>query len=533
MICESWEGSTIDGKFPLLEWLGGWADHCVFLTVRQGTQRANIKLTSASGAEADAHLAYWETAKTLSHPCLLQLMESGRYTIQGTEVVYVITEKADNFLSALIPRKALDAPEVKQFLEPVADALMFLHEKGFGHGSVRPSNIVQVETQWKLTSEKMSSGEIQGKKLNGYDAPETASGELTPASDVWSLGMIIVEAFEQRTASWDSDSKNDPVVPRSMPQPFFDIARGCLRWDPAGRISMAEVKSLLSKDRASQMTEPAARWNEPVAVEPPPKVEAKEEFLAEKPNPFGQSEPAEFAPRSRLFTNLGEDDDQPSRTGPMLVATLIMLAVIAGVGVFGYRAGWFQPAETQKAPTQNQPATPPPQLQPAPPIQSQSAPSASESSPATQPPQTQGAPEEPKPQQPEVQKQQEPAPAAEAPQPAAKPQTTAPPAEEVESNSKGAVVKRVLPDISPGASQSMRRAVEIELRVSVNQEGTVSRVEYTSQGPGNYFARKAYQAAKTWKFKPPENEGQAAASEWVLLFQFDRSKTEVRATQVR
>ena len=48
-ICEGWEGRTIDGKFPLLEWLGGWAEQCVFLTVRQGMQTANIKLIVASG----------------------------------------------------------------------------------------------------------------------------------------------------------------------------------------------------------------------------------------------------------------------------------------------------------------------------------------------------------------------------------------------------------------------------------------------------------------------------------------------------
>ena len=54
-ICEGWEGRTIDGKFPLLEWLGGWAEQCVFLTVRQGMQTANIKLIVASGKEAEGY----------------------------------------------------------------------------------------------------------------------------------------------------------------------------------------------------------------------------------------------------------------------------------------------------------------------------------------------------------------------------------------------------------------------------------------------------------------------------------------------
>jgi hypothetical protein len=92
MICEGWEGLTVDGKFPLLEWLGGWADRCVFLTVRQSTHTANIKLIQASGADADACVAKWEAAKELSHPCLVGTMETGRYRLNDTDVAYVVTE---------------------------------------------------------------------------------------------------------------------------------------------------------------------------------------------------------------------------------------------------------------------------------------------------------------------------------------------------------------------------------------------------------------------------------------------------------
>lgn len=532
MICQSWEGGTIDGKFPLLEWLGGWADHCVFLTVRQGTQRVNIKLIPASGAEAEAHLTYWKTAKTLSHPHLLQLMESSRCTIQGIEVVYVITEKADNFLSALIPRKALNLPDVKLFLDPVVDALTFLHERGFGHGSVRPSNIVLAGNQWKLTPEKMACGEIVGGKPGEYDAPEAAAGVLTPASDVWSLGMIVVEAFEQRTPHWDNESKTDPEVPNTLPEPFKKIARGCLRWEPAERISIAEVKALLAGDTLpTKATEPAVRWSEPVIVEPQTVQAENEEEVAADADSFAVAESVEFTPRPRLFTNLGEEDEHESRKGPTVLLAMVVLAVVAVLAVRGYRAGWFRAAETQSSPAPSQPVAPTPQLQPAP-AQSENAPAPIESSPASQPSQTQPTPEAPKQAEPEAPKQQEPAQSANATEPPVKPETVAPATKEA-ANSRGAVVKRVMPDVSPGASGSMRRPVEIELRVSVNEAGTVSKVEYTSQGPGNYFARKSHQAAQMWKFKPPENEGQATASEWVLLFQFDRRKTEVTATEVR
>lgn len=546
MICESWEGGTIDGKFPLLEWLGGWADHCVFLTVRRGTEQANIKLIPASGADAEAHLAYWETAKSLSHPNLLKLMESGRYTIHGTEVVYVITEKADTFLSALIPRKALDASDVKCFLEPVVEALMFLHEEGFGHGSVRPSNIILVGTQWKLASEKMASGEIAGRKPAGYDAPEVSSGALTPASDVWSLGMIVVEAFEQRIPSWDSETKSGPEVPNTLPEPFKRIARGCLRWDPSERISISEVRALLAGDALpSRRSEPIARWSEPVASESGVQSEDEGEIATEDADSFAPAEPVEFAPRSRLFSNLGEEE-RASRKAPKVLAALVVLAVLAVLAVSGFRNGWFHLTETEKAPVPSQPATqtPQPQITPeasqsasanagqpagAPPSQpasgGESAPPLNETSPGSQPPETDTAPA--------ATKQPEPAEAAPTSEPPVhEPETGKPVAKEA-ANSSGAVMNRVLPNVSPEASGSMRRAVEVELRVSVNEYGSVSNVEYTTLGPGNYFARKARQAAQLWKFKPPETEGHAEASEWVLLFQFDRRRTDVTATEVR
>ena len=208
MICEGWEGLTVDGRFPLLEWLGGWADRCVFLTVRQSTHTANIKLIQASGFDADAHVARWEGAKTLPHPCLVEMMETGRYRLNDTDVAYVVTEKAETFLSAIVPRKALDPAKVAEILLPVVDALAFVHENGFVHGSVKPSSIALIDDEWKLSSDEMGrAGEPLklNRELDTYDAPELGSGTFTPAADMWSLGMIIVEACSQRTPVWNRD----------------------------------------------------------------------------------------------------------------------------------------------------------------------------------------------------------------------------------------------------------------------------------------------------------------------------------------
>jgi TonB family protein len=77
----------------------------------------------------------------------------------------------------------------------------------------------------------------------------------------------------------------------------------------------------------------------------------------------------------------------------------------------------------------------------------------------------------------------------------------------------------------------MRRPVEVLIRVSVNQEGTVSDAAYMSLGSGNYFARLAQRAAQSWKFKPPTRNGVAERSVWTLRFKFEREKTDVTATE--
>src|SRR3569833_652074 len=266
MICEGWEGLTVDGRFPLLEWLGGWADRCVFLTERQSTHTANIKLIQASGADADACVAKWEAAKALPHPCLVAMMETGRYRLNDTDVAYEVTEKADTFLSAIVPRKALSPGEITEILFPVVDALAFVHEKGFVHGSVKPSSIALIDAEWKLSYDEMArAGDLVRfyRDLDSYDAPEVGSGNVTAAADMWALGMIVVEACSQRTPVWDRNTAGDLGVPDWLPQPFREIARDCVRWDPAKRISIGEVKELLARTPVPAKSASTAASREP------------------------------------------------------------------------------------------------------------------------------------------------------------------------------------------------------------------------------------------------------------------------------
>jgi TonB family protein len=216
------------------------------------TKRAAIKLIAAEGSEADAYLAGWAKAANLSHPHLLRVFRSGRFQIGSTGLVYVVTECADEVLAQIIPVRALTPEETRQMLDPVIEALGYLHEKGFVHGHVKPSNILVVDDVLKLSGDSVAAGggvRVISQAPSIYDAPEVARGATAPATDVWALGVTLVEALTQRPPEWERGTHQEPVVPVTIPRPFGEIARECLRRDAERRPTLREIKARLEPSR--------------------------------------------------------------------------------------------------------------------------------------------------------------------------------------------------------------------------------------------------------------------------------------------
>jgi len=276
-----WEGRTVDGRFPLQSYLGSSDHSAVFLTVTQpsgdDSEKAAIKLIPAGAVDANHQFLRWKAASELSHPNLIRIFEAGRGQLDGTDLLYIVMEYAEENLSQILPERALTAEETRGMLAPVLRALQLVHDKGFVHGHIRPSNILAVGDEVKLSSDALSmAGERNSgaRATSAYDPPEAATGAILTAADPWQLGMTLIEVLTQRLPAWDRARMSAPQVPAAVPEPFREIAGHCLQVDTGKRWTVGEILHRVEADqvqavrRGSERVEPvrpALRSSQPDA----------------------------------------------------------------------------------------------------------------------------------------------------------------------------------------------------------------------------------------------------------------------------
>src|SRR5579872_3705373 len=252
-VWKQWEGRVVNEEFPLLRYLGGSDHSAVFLTKRadRDPQEVAIKLSVINAENPELQLSWWELATKLNHPHLLRLFERGRCQLDGTELLYVVTEYAEESLAQILPYRPLTPEETRDLLKSVLDALAYIHAKGFVHGHIKPANIMAVGDQIKLSGDGLCGAGESNRvvRMTGvYTAPEIENGgSMSPASDLWSLGMTLVEALTQRPPAWQRNNQTEVVLPEMLRQPFSDIASQCLRKNPQQRGTVAEIETKLQQ----------------------------------------------------------------------------------------------------------------------------------------------------------------------------------------------------------------------------------------------------------------------------------------------
>lgn len=252
-----WEGRTIDGAFPLRQFLGSGESSAVFLTTREDRPAA-IKLLYVEPGRADAQLAQWRAAAKLAHPNLLRIYSMGRCELDALPLVYIVMEYADEDLSQVLPHRSLNQAEAREMLGPTLGALEYLHKQGFVHGHLKPSNIMAVDDCLKLSSDGVvRAGAKDEIAPSPYDPPERMSGVVSPAGDAWSLGMTLIEVLTGRRASGGAEVS----VPSDLPEPFSGIVRHVLERDARERWTVPQIAKYFADPEGSTAVsaEPARR----------------------------------------------------------------------------------------------------------------------------------------------------------------------------------------------------------------------------------------------------------------------------------
>lgn len=166
-------------------------------------------------------------------------------------------------LAAVLDDGVLDVPDTAQLGLQLVSALSYLHRHDWLHLDVKPANIVVESGRATLIDLSLAGRPGVGRPgagTRGYLAPEQAVGQdLSAATDVWGLGVTLVEALTGALphgdeATWES-RRRIPIVHRRAPLPparleqvpvdYDELLRGCLARSPADRPTLAEVRDVL------------------------------------------------------------------------------------------------------------------------------------------------------------------------------------------------------------------------------------------------------------------------------------------------
>jgi serine/threonine-protein kinase len=217
-------------------------------------------------------------AASLHHPgvaAVYDFGESSRTDGSGSPRPYLVMELVDGQpLSALLrPGQPLDPAATRDLLAQAADAIGAAHAAGIVHRDVKPANLlVTPSRRIKITDFGIArategvglteTGQVMGTPQ--YLSPEQAEGrQATPASDVYSLGVVAFEClagrrpFVAETAVATALAHlREPVpeLPPDVPADLAAVVRRALSKKPGDRYPDATAFAAALRDPATAAT---------------------------------------------------------------------------------------------------------------------------------------------------------------------------------------------------------------------------------------------------------------------------------------
>jgi serine/threonine protein kinase len=206
----------------------------------------------------------------LTHPHILR----GYEVLPGPPAAVVTETLRGETLSHLFQEsRRLTAAEAAVLGLQLCSAIAYLHEQGYLHLDLKPSNVVVDAGRAIVVDLSIARRPGPGSAGLGtwcYLAPEQATGQpLGPAADVWGIGGVLFEALVGRAPFLDPEDDEESSVTtsgeepevypqlvarapairslRRLPASLASAVDACLEPDPARRCSVAELSAALER----------------------------------------------------------------------------------------------------------------------------------------------------------------------------------------------------------------------------------------------------------------------------------------------
>ncbi|MDQ0615794.1 tRNA A-37 threonylcarbamoyl transferase component Bud32 [Microbacterium sp. W4I4] len=275
--------ALLDGRYRLEECVGRGGTAIVYRAEDTALGRTVAIKLLRSHAETPlvAERAYSESAvlASVNHPSLVTLYDA---RLDPAHPRYLAMEYVDGpTLTSRLTHGPLPSTEAARLARDIAEALQTVHEAGIVHRDVKPSNILlsrsaRRDGDWvaKLTDFGIALGRDDARLTApgiavgtaAYMAPEqVCSGDLTPAVDVYSLGLVLIEATSGAPAFPVSGAvqtalrhlSGPPEIPDSLDAEWRELLASMTRTEPEARASardVAEAAAALAEHRVPSGT---------------------------------------------------------------------------------------------------------------------------------------------------------------------------------------------------------------------------------------------------------------------------------------
>ncbi|KTR41580.1 hypothetical protein NS263_04310 [Curtobacterium oceanosedimentum] len=271
----------LDGRYRLEQEIGRGGMSVVYRATDEVLHRpVAVKLFHPGSVDLARQEAELGVLAALEHHGLVGLLDAGVVDVVGSgpRRFLVMSLVVGQDLEARLEVGPLSAKHVAEIGYDMAEALEYIHPHGVVHRDIKPSNILLVDygtgserararlTDFgialaagveRLTADGVTTGTA------AYLSPEQArGGDVGPASDVYSLGLVLLQCFTRRrefpgslVESAIARLSRDPVVPEPLPEHWKQLLRAMTAQDPADRPLGAQLVAML---RDVVITESAA-----------------------------------------------------------------------------------------------------------------------------------------------------------------------------------------------------------------------------------------------------------------------------------